>query len=527
MFDGPTHPVSFEVQSASTQNGNLRVALFESYPSSGPPTLVETVYGVVFPTQVSFPQVPEGACVAEVVLDVLPYDAASVGPEDMIEKAAFTVSGPASLSVTLSGSTAGGSAEPENANTCGTCPLGLVCGADPNYPSHCAGAPGSCGEVGPGGLCVSATQVAYCVGEGEDARLIALDCTTNAKTTLCGEPAPGSFACVMPPEDTTGAPEPDALDGGCGQCAPGLTCAQDPAFPLDQCSGAPGSCGGLDFAGACLSGEILLYCSNDSGSGSPLSIDCTLNEELTSCGEISPGVFDCVAPGDVPPTEPQPEIEEEDVNLAFELFAQVHPILEASCSGWLCHQYSGFAQPDLDKAYGVVQDKAFADNILDAIVEGRMPAGNFGLPLCTGDPSVDTDPKCLTQAEIDLVSAWVDAELGLNAAPSGGGGSDDEAAIAVSFNVVHPVLEAGCSGFFCHSGGFANQDINVAFSAVVDKNLCEPILNAVQSGAMPPGKGCTGDPTLDAGNPDCLNAEEQAILVDWVLGSDEPCAGPN
>ena len=306
----------------------------------------------------------------------------------------------------------------------------------------------------------------------------------------------------------------------------------------------------LDYAGACLSGDVLHYCSTDDADGVPLSIDCSLNAELSTCGETSPGLFDCIAPSDTTPEIPEaPDEPEEVVDAAYELWTQAHPILEAGCSGWLCHQYSGFAQPDLDAAYQVVLDKAFADNILDAIVEGRMPANNFGLPICTGDPSVDTDPRCLTQEELDIVSAWVAAELGTSGVPpvedptedttnddskddtpANEGGGDSEPTIEElpipTFWQIHPILEAGCSGFFCHSGGLANTDINAAYESIVSKDLCEPILTAVQSGSMPPGKGCTGDPELDANIEGCLNAEEHALLLAWVTGGDDACAGP-
>ena len=529
--DGETFDLSLAVSVSSETNGNLRVGLFSSYPSSAPPAFSEAVYGAVFPLELSLNGVSEGSYIVEFVLDRLPYNALVIGPEDIVEKAALTVPGVSSLEIELK--VPAGQGAPGGADGCKTCAPGLVCGADPAYPNYCAGEAGTCGEIDADGVCLSDTLVAYCVGSGADAHLLSLDCTTNAKATLCGEAAPGTFDCVVPEDNDTTPSDLEPVDSGdvCGACAPGLGCGQNPDFPGNQCSGESGGCEGLDYAGTCLSGGVLLYCSDDSGSGTPLSVDCTMNEAITACGETSPGLFDCIEPSEVvAPDAPQTQ---ED--FAFDLFKQVHPIMEASCSGWLCHQYSGFAQPDLDAAYNAVLEKDFADNILDAIVEGRMPAGNIGLPLCTGDPSVDTDPKCLTQEQIDLVTDWVAAEKGELLPPgveppteedtSGAEESSDGQAL-VNFNQIHPILNAGCSGFFCHSGGFANDNIDTAFKAIEDKGLCAPILDAVQSGAMPPGKGCTGDPLQDANIEGCLNAEEHALLSTWVLGNEEACAGP-
>ena len=539
--EGPVFDLDVSLTCEEAASGNLRVSLFEAYPSSSPPLMEETVDGVVFPVTVTVEGVPEGTYTVEAVLDRMPFDAQNVGPEDSVEIASINV--PAVLSVELAlGAPAddvapGTPDEGETSDVCQECAPGLTCGADPAFPNYCAGDDGSCGEIDAAGVCLSDTLVAYCVGEGASAHLLSLDCTTNPKATACGEAAPGTFDCIVP--SSTTVPEPTEEPGECGTCASGLECGQTDAFPAPQCSGDAGTCEGLDYAGTCVSGGILLYCSDDTGGGTPLSFDCSLNTELTTCGETTPGVYDCVAPGTVSPPAP----EEEEPVTAFELFTQVHPIMEASCSGWLCHQYSGFAQPDLEAAYDVVQEKDFADNILDAIVEGRMPAGNFGLPLCTGDPSVDTDPKCLTQEQLDLVTAWVNLETGQveptpTDVPDGDadvpdsdidvpeGDDTSDAQAVVTFTDVHPILKAGCSGFFCHSGGFAGDDIQAAFEAVESKSLCEPILEAVQDGSMPPGKGCTGDPTQDANISGCLGPEEHSLLIEWVLGSDTPCPAP-
>ena len=216
------------------------------------------------------------------------------------------------------------------------------------------------------------------------------------------------------------------------------------------------------------------------------------------------------------------EVEEPEEVVAFE---DVHPILQKSCSGLACHQYSGFAQSDVEKAYNVVVEKDFANNIVDAILDGRMPANAFGFPLCSGDPSVDTNPKCLTAEEQDLVLAWYDNYEGTKSDGQPIGGFDGPLSypdVQATFSDVHPILESGCSGFFCHSGGLANDDIEKAYNSVINKGLCDDILDQVQTGGMPQGLGCSGDPVVDAGIPGCLNQEEHDILISWITG-DEPC----
>ena len=97
----------------------------------------------------------------------------------------------------------------------------------------------------------------------------------------------------------------------------------------------------------------------------------------------------------------------------------------------------------------------------------------------------------------------------------------------VPFNDVHPVFLANCSG--CHStsgfGGFniAAGNIATAFqqsqlpsytSAGQTKGFAS--LVRIQSGSMPVGAGCSGDPVQDAGQPSCVTAGEQAAIAAWL-----------
>jgi hypothetical protein len=360
-----------------------------------------------------------------------------------------------------------------------------------------------------------------------------VDCKLVGDTPhVCGETDAGQFGCIDPtalpaepvepvepaepeePEEPAEPEEPEEVieDGPCGECAPDTTCGTDPEFPENFCSGETGTCGGLDYAGTCM-GSVLYYCSTDLPNGTPISLDCSTNTINTVCKESSPGYFDCM----------EPTLEDLEVPEGTVTFLDVHPVLVASCSGWVCHQYNGFAQGDVDAAYDVVLEKNLAEDILDAILSGAMPAGNFGLPLCSGDPAVDTDEKCLTQEELDLIEGWVAYENGeIGGVPAAPPTIPD----VVTFTQIYPVLQKGCNGFVCHDGGFAGPDINQAYDAVVTQGLCEPILEQVQSGAMPVGKGCTGDPAVDETIPGCLDITEHTLLLEWVTGSDQPCPGP-
>ena len=142
----------------------------------------------------------------------------------------------------------------------------------------------------------------------------------------------------------------------------------------------------------------------------------------------------------------------------------------------------------------------------------------MGATICTGDPSVDPDPKCLTQEELDLLIAGVATETGVNPNPT-----NPVPEVAVPFADVHPVLVTSCSGGVCHGGGLANPDLKTAYNTIVDKNLCQNIWYQVKFGKMPAFKGCTGDPAQDSLIEGCLDETSYNLLKDWVNG-EVPCA---
>lgn len=104
----------------------------------------------------------------------------------------------------------------------------------------------------------------------------------------------------------------------------------------------------------------------------------------------------------------------------------------------------------------------------------------------------------------------------------------------VGFDDVSPIYNQKCGP--CHVtatfGGhnLGSADLAVGFgdsqlaanSADCDgltKGACS--LVRIQSGSMPMGLGCTGDPTTDADNESCLTAEEQSLVAAWIEGGQE------
>jgi hypothetical protein len=106
---------------------------------------------------------------------------------------------------------------------------------------------------------------------------------------------------------------------------------------------------------------------------------------------------------------------------------------------------------------------------------------------------------------------------------------NDGCAIAVSYATdVEPILQVHCAP--CHttggSGGanlassYADTQLASYYCPGKTKGGCTIV--RVQNGTMPAGGGCTGNPTLDAGNPACLSAAEQATLSAWIAGGQLP-----
>jgi hypothetical protein len=91
-----------------------------------------------------------------------------------------------------------------------------------------------------------------------------------------------------------------------------------------------------------------------------------------------------------------------------------------------------------------------------------------------------------------------------------------------------PIFQMYCAP--CHT---VDGDDGVNFASnyadtQVQSNLCSGLdvgactLVLIQNGYMPEGAGCTGNPTLDSGNPECLTAAAQATIQAWITGGQLP-----
>jgi hypothetical protein len=93
---------------------------------------------------------------------------------------------------------------------------------------------------------------------------------------------------------------------------------------------------------------------------------------------------------------------------------------------------------------------------------------------------------------------------------------------------VQPILAKHCST--CHttdkSGGanfatsYDDTQLDSYHCAGKTKGACT--IERIKDGSMPKGKGCSGDPTKDAGNAACLTAAEQATIQAWVDSGEAP-----
>lgn len=87
-----------------------------------------------------------------------------------------------------------------------------------------------------------------------------------------------------------------------------------------------------------------------------------------------------------------------------------------------------------------------------------------------------------------------------------------------------PIFASKCAP--CHTGlGLGGHDIGTTYSDAfltaddsdcdgLNKGQCTIVL--IQSGDMPNGAGCSGNPLLDAGNDACLTQQEQDLIQAWI-----------
>ena len=102
-------------------------------------------------------------------------------------------------------------------------------------------------------------------------------------------------------------------------------------------------------------------------------------------------------------------------------------------------------------------------------------------------------------------------------------GTANEGCALVTYTAdVQPIFVNYCSS--CHttggSGGtnfaasYADSQLPSASCPGLTRGACA--LQRIQTGSMPSGAGCTGNPALDVGKPQCLTAAEQATIAAWI-----------
>ena len=114
-----------------------------------------------------------------------------------------------------------------------------------------------------------------------------------------------------------------------------------------------------------------------------------------------------------------------------------------------------------------------------------------------------------------------------HAAPDGGNVCvDAEPTPATYTDDAQPIFAAKCAG--CHTGGgsgshnigsnYADASKNANNSDCTGLTVGECTIVRIQSGEMPFGAGCSGDPALDAGKSNCLTQAEQDTIQAWIDG---------
>lgn len=91
-------------------------------------------------------------------------------------------------------------------------------------------------------------------------------------------------------------------------------------------------------------------------------------------------------------------------------------------------------------------------------------------------------------------------------------------------NDIQPIFEELCAP--CHTGlGLGGHDLGTEYAGAplpANNALCDGLTKGactivrIQAGQMPPNRGCTGDPAVDAADPDCLDQSEQDLVQDWI-----------
>jgi hypothetical protein len=90
---------------------------------------------------------------------------------------------------------------------------------------------------------------------------------------------------------------------------------------------------------------------------------------------------------------------------------------------------------------------------------------------------------------------------------------------------IQAVFQAKCAGCHVDSGTgmclastYDSLDMPATAAVCAGLSIAECAQLRIRDGSMPRGRGCTGDPELDAADPRCLTASEHALLDAWIAG---------
>lgn len=155
------------------------------------------------------------------------------------------------------------------------------------------------------------------------------------------------------------------------------------------------------------------------------------------------------------------------------------------------------------------------------------PAGTRGVGVCkAGVRTCNTQGTAYGACTGEVVPT---AENCSNNVDDNCDGQINEGCSAIGYAAdVQPILAAKCAP--CHTTGgsgsanfatsYADTQLPSYYCPGKTKGACTIV--RIQEGSMPQGAGCTGNPTADAGKPQCLTAAQQATIQAWITGGQQP-----
>ena len=152
-----------------------------------------------------------------------------------------------------------------------------------------------------------------------------------------------------------------------------------------------------------------------------------------------------------------------------------------------------------------------------------------GVPLAACGDSGGSTPTDTLSATDTLTSDTLTNDTAADDTLTNDTAGVDATGAGVTFDAPHAVFAAKCSP--CHTGGGSGghnmgaADLNAAYvdsqkaAAIakcsgLTKGACTIV--RIKAGDMPQGRGCTGDPTQDAANGDCLTQAQQDTIQQWI-----------